>query len=171
MLRQNFSLTEARPLIALHQLLVLHAAAAQDDVAPQARAAEVEEACCPNGGHRRAQSGSCSLPNVCPSASCADTFVPFFEQCEAQLRYAGKLSKLYPEDPIAAAQVDAMMAATEDMTIGISCSSYPQRFGVSALIEDGKEEDAKASEANSDEMSGTMSTPRGERAFTGMRVD
>ena len=57
-----------------------------DDEALAARAAEVEEACCPNGGHRRAQSGSCSLPNVCPSASCADTFVPFFEQCEAQVR-------------------------------------------------------------------------------------
>ena len=57
-----------------------------DDEALAARAAEVEEACCPNGGHRRAQSGSCSLPNVCPSASCANTFVPFFEQCEAQVR-------------------------------------------------------------------------------------
>ena len=41
------------------------------------------EACCPAGsedGHRRAQA-QCSLPDACPSVTCADVFVAFLGDC------------------------------------------------------------------------------------------
>ena len=48
-----------------------------------ARSEAAMEACCPTGsedGHRRAQA-QCSLPDACPSVTCADVFVAFLGDC------------------------------------------------------------------------------------------
>ena len=47
----------------------------------------VMDACCPaTSGHRRAQDRTCPLPTTCPSASCAAAFVPYYEDCGAELQ-------------------------------------------------------------------------------------
>ena len=55
------------------------------------RTQAVTDACCsPAGGtgtgHRRAQGTSCSMPATCPSASCAAEFVPYYQDCGAELQ-------------------------------------------------------------------------------------
>ena len=42
------------------------------------------------GGHRRAQA-DCSLPEICPSARCAEVFLPFYESCSAELEATPEL--------------------------------------------------------------------------------
>ena len=57
-----------------------------------ARTAAVMGACCPaasgGGGHRRrrAQATTCPLPATCPSAACSAAFVPYYEDCGAELQ-------------------------------------------------------------------------------------
>ena len=57
-----------------------------------ARTDAVMAACCPDdasgGGHRRrrAQATTCPLPATCPSAACAAAFVPYYEDCDAELQ-------------------------------------------------------------------------------------
>ena len=55
------------------------------------RTQAVTDACCPPAagtgtGHRRAQGRSCSMPATCPSASCAAEFVPYYQDCGAELQ-------------------------------------------------------------------------------------
>eukprot|EP01045_Picozoa_sp_COSAG04_P013863 COSAG04_NODE_1006_length_8814_cov_4.556053_4_plen_794_part_00 len=53
----------------------------------QARTDEAMDACCPSasGGHRRLQGTDCDLPDTCPSAACANVFVPYYAECETML--------------------------------------------------------------------------------------
>ena len=54
-----------------------------------ARTAAVVDACCPataGSGHRRTQDVTCPLSASCPSASCAAAFVPYYEDCVAELQ-------------------------------------------------------------------------------------
>eukprot|EP01046_Picozoa_sp_COSAG06_P033669 COSAG06_NODE_3455_length_5319_cov_12.049425_2_plen_655_part_00 len=59
-----------------------------------ARTDAVMGACCPTaassgGGHRRRraqQATTCPLPATCPSAACATAFVPYYEDCAAELQ-------------------------------------------------------------------------------------
>ena len=59
-----------------------------------ARTAAVMGVCCPDasgasgGGHRRRaqQATTCPLPATCPSAACAAAFVPYYEDCGAELQ-------------------------------------------------------------------------------------
>ena len=52
-----------------------------------ARTEDVMDACCPatHGGHRRAQD-TCPLPDICPSATCAAAFVPYYDDCALELQ-------------------------------------------------------------------------------------
>lgn len=47
----------------------------------------VMNACCPfsGGGHRRLQA-DCALPDTCPSATCAASFVEYYDDCQSELR-------------------------------------------------------------------------------------
>ena len=60
------------------------------DLATQSPA--VMAACCvaTGGGHRRAQA-DCPLPEVCPSARCAEVFQPFYDSCRANLEVTPEL--------------------------------------------------------------------------------
>jgi glutathione S-transferase len=51
-------------------------------------------------------------------------------QTSAIMRYLGKLSGLYPNDPILAAQVDAIMDQETDTFLGSSVLTYGMRFGI-----------------------------------------
>jgi glutathione S-transferase len=51
-------------------------------------------------------------------------------QTSAIMRYLGKLSELYPSDPIQAAKVDAMMDQETDAFIGTTVLTYHRRFGI-----------------------------------------
>ena len=64
----------------------------------QTRTDEVMAACCPatagggggtGGGHRRFLQADCALPGTCPSASCAATFVAYFDNCGTMLAQTG----------------------------------------------------------------------------------
>jgi|EP01047_Picozoa_sp_COSAG01_P006055 hypothetical protein len=57
------------------------------DIAVASQAVMVD--CCPAGassGHRRTQVASCSLPGMCPSAQCAESFARFISECGERLR-------------------------------------------------------------------------------------
>jgi glutathione S-transferase len=58
-------------------------------------------------------------------------------QTAAILRYLAKVSKLYPEDPLLAAKVDAVLDQETDAFIGATVASYTTRFGL-VLDEDAK---------------------------------
>jgi hypothetical protein len=49
-----------------------------------ARTQGVMDACCPSAGqgHRRLQA-ECALPDTCGTVQCADSFIPFYEDCTA----------------------------------------------------------------------------------------
>ncbi|CAM9426109.1 unnamed protein product, partial [Choristocarpus tenellus] len=49
-----------------------------------------------------------------------------YAQSSALLRYAGKLSGLYPEDPLKAMKVDELLAAMEDIT-GLITPSFKEK--------------------------------------------
>jgi glutathione S-transferase len=51
-------------------------------------------------------------------------------QTSAIMRYLGKLSGLYPSDPIQAAKVDAMMDQETDTFLGTTVLTYGTRFGI-----------------------------------------
>lgn len=57
-----------------------------------AESAAVMDVCCATvgGGHRRAQA-DCPLPEVCPSARCAEVFQPFYSGCSAELEASPEL--------------------------------------------------------------------------------
>eukprot|EP00931_Biecheleriopsis_adriatica_P012804 TRINITY_DN114055_c0_g1_i1.p1 TRINITY_DN114055_c0_g1~~TRINITY_DN114055_c0_g1_i1.p1 ORF type:complete len:239 (-),score=57.83 TRINITY_DN114055_c0_g1_i1:64-780(-) len=62
-------------------------------------------------------------------------------QTNAILRYVARLdestgssSKLYPDDPLQAARVDAVMDQLSDMTSGILCARYQDRFGFDEVL-------------------------------------
>jgi glutathione S-transferase len=59
-------------------------------------------------------------------------------QTGAILRYLAKLTKLYPEDPLEAATVDAVFDQETDAFLGATVASYDTRFGISL------DDDAKA---------------------------
>mmetsp|Transcript_24817 Transcript_24817/g.36725 ORF Transcript_24817/g.36725 Transcript_24817/m.36725 type:complete len:224 (+) Transcript_24817:84-755(+) len=59
-------------------------------------------------------------------------------QSGAILRYLGKLTKLYPEDPLLAAKVDAVFDQETDAFTGATVASYTTRFGIE-LNDDSKE--------------------------------
>ena len=49
------------------------------------RVNDVMRACCPGGGHRRAQDGdvpTCDLPEACPSEECALAFLTLMDDCQ-----------------------------------------------------------------------------------------
>jgi hypothetical protein len=50
-------------------------------------------------------------------------------QSEAMLRYCGRLAGLYPEDPIAALEVDMILNTVEDMIQILSPSLYEKVRG------------------------------------------
>ena len=50
-------------------------------------------------------------------------------QSAAIMRYIGKISGLYPEDPFLAARADAIIDAEIDLFTGVSVSKYKERFG------------------------------------------
>ena len=54
-------------------------------------------------------------------------------QSSAIMRYIGKATGLYPEDPVVAALVDSILDSEADMTAGISCCRYQERFGFEVL--------------------------------------
>ena len=56
------------------------------------QSAAVMVACCvaTSGGHRRAQA-DCPLPEICPSARCAQVFQPFYDSCTADLEATPEL--------------------------------------------------------------------------------
>ena len=69
----------------------------------QARTDAAMDACCPaapGGGHRRFLQADCSLPGACP-ASCAATFIAYFDNCGTMLAPMGptELEKLLHELP------------------------------------------------------------------------
>ncbi|KAJ1491740.1 glutathione S-transferase [Baffinella frigidus] len=49
------------------------------------------------------------------------------------MRYIGKQTGLYPTDPVKAALVDSIMDQEADMTSGITCCRYQERFGFEVL--------------------------------------
>lgn len=51
-------------------------------------------------------------------------------QSAAILRYLGKLSGLYPEDPLVAAKVDAILDQETDAFSGVTVCTYSTRFGI-----------------------------------------
>eukprot|EP00931_Biecheleriopsis_adriatica_P088884 TRINITY_DN63110_c0_g1_i1.p1 TRINITY_DN63110_c0_g1~~TRINITY_DN63110_c0_g1_i1.p1 ORF type:complete len:229 (-),score=59.64 TRINITY_DN63110_c0_g1_i1:106-792(-) len=55
-------------------------------------------------------------------------------QSAAILRYVGKQAGLYPEDPVLAAQVDALMDQEADALMGMRVTKYKERFGFGAWI-------------------------------------
>lgn len=59
-------------------------------------------------------------------------------QTGAILRYLAKLGKLYPEDPLEAAKVDAACDQEEDAFLGATVATYTTRFGI-ALDADAKQ--------------------------------
>jgi glutathione S-transferase len=58
-------------------------------------------------------------------------------QTGAILRYLAKLTKLYPEDPLEAARVDAVFDQEADAFVGATVTAYTTRFGI-ALDGDAK---------------------------------
>ena len=57
-----------------------------DQTTFQARTDGAMDACCPaptghGGGHRRFLQADCALPDTCPSADCAASFVSYFDDC------------------------------------------------------------------------------------------
>ena len=62
-----------------------------------------------------------------------------------RLRYAGKLAKLYPDDPIAAMRVDEIIGVQEDLSAKIGITIYvgmrPETYGSPA---DWADDDKKA---------------------------
>ena len=64
------------------------AAACPSEVAVR-RVNDVMQACCPGGGHRRAQAGgspTCDLPEACPNEECAVTFITLMDDCQDWLQ-------------------------------------------------------------------------------------
>ena len=53
----------------------------------------------------------------------------YIAQSAAIMRYLGKLSGLYPSDPIKAALVDSIIDEENDLFAGLTCSRYRDRFG------------------------------------------
>ena len=67
------------------------------------------------------------LPILYCTDSTGDTKV--LCQSAAIMRYLGKVSGLYPEDPFLAAKVDAIIDEENDLFMGLSVSKYKERFG------------------------------------------
>ena len=65
------------------------------------------------------------------AAADADAIAPTaaLAQSGAILRYVGKLSGLYPSDPLLAAKVDAILDQEADMLAGVRVARYQERFG------------------------------------------
>lgn len=57
-------------------------------------------------------------------------------QSAAIIRFIGKLSGLYPVDPITAAMTDSLLDEEIDLFMGLSVSRYRERFGFGSLSED-----------------------------------
>ena len=57
-------------------------------------------------------------------------------QSAAIIRFIGKLSGLYPEDPVTAAMADSLIDEEIDLFMGLSVSRYRDRFGFGSLTED-----------------------------------
>ena len=57
----------------------------------------------------------------------------YIAQSAAIMRYLGKLSGLYPSDPIKAALVDSIMDEENDLFAALTCSRYRDRFGFDCL--------------------------------------
>ena len=55
-------------------------------------------------------------------------------QSAAIMRYIGKLTGLYPEDPLVAADVDALIDAENDLMTGYRVSKYQERFGFAGVL-------------------------------------
>lgn len=65
----------------------------------------------PEYGKLKSETKDCAWKNGLPVLSVDGTA---YTQSIAQLRYAGKLAKLYPEDPVAALRVDEVMDICQD---------------------------------------------------------
>ena len=57
----------------------------------------------------------------------------YIAQSAAIMRYLGKLSGLYPIDPIKAGLVDSIIDEENDLFAALTCSRYRDRFGFSCL--------------------------------------
>ena len=57
-------------------------------------------------------------------------------QSAAIIRYIGKISCLYPSDPVEAAMVDSLIDQEIDMFSGLSVSRYRERFGFECLSDE-----------------------------------
>uniref|UniRef100_A0A0G4G871 Glutathione S-transferase n=1 Tax=Chromera velia CCMP2878 TaxID=1169474 RepID=A0A0G4G871_9ALVE len=54
-------------------------------------------------------------------------------QTNSIARFIGKLSGLYPSDPVEASMVDAVMDQEADITMGLTCTRYAERNGFAAI--------------------------------------
>ena len=59
-----------------------------------------------------------------------------YGQARSILRFIGKFSNLYPEDPLLAHAVDALCDQEKDFWTGAAVSKYTARFGFGALDDD-----------------------------------
>jgi glutathione S-transferase len=57
-------------------------------------------------------------------------------QSGAIMRYLGKLASLYPNDPVQAAKVDAIMDQETDAFTGVTVLTYASRFGLEQTPEE-----------------------------------
>eukprot|EP00937_MAST-01D_sp_MAST-1D-sp2_P004257 g4257.t1 len=74
-------------------------------------------------------------------------------QSAAIARYIGKRTGLYPDDPVVAARVDALLDSEADLRAGLTASKYQARYGFeSALGGMGAEGTAKVRKALNDEV-------------------